>query len=191
MYGCAIPTFDGIRNTLRHTSATWPGLPLKWINLREEPVVYVRGKPYVLREAARPFHNLQEYSGITAERVSAMEARLKVDVLCEAACYERRLLVCRESDDGQVTSEWEEEVKAAAVMTPEEMFSDPAVLVGLPEGTRAPTYLRIPITHQRTPKKTDFDRLAEVFVELKVRSIIIQPLLNSHLPRLLRGVPAN
>ena len=134
--------------------------------------------------------------------MSAMEARLKVDVLCEAACYERRLLVCRESYDGQVTSEWEEDVKAAAVMTPEEMFTDPAIMQacvnltqacvnltqacvnltqacvnltqacvnqGLPPGTRAPTYLRVPITHQRTPKKTDFDSLAQVFAELKVR----------------------
>jgi hypothetical protein len=25
VYGCAIPTFEGIRNTLRHTSTTWPG----------------------------------------------------------------------------------------------------------------------------------------------------------------------
>lgn len=148
----AIPTREGIKNTLARTTATWPGYNVMWINLREEPVVFVHGKPYVLREAARPFHNLQvilissttschmrcrcfmlnaskhpsdcksrtsmrcgvrlfcaslfqEYSGITAERVENMEARLKLDVVCEAACYDGRLLVCRESDGGQVCRE--------------------------------------------------------------------------------------
>lgn len=55
-----------------------------WFNMREEPVVYVNGLPFVLREQQRPMKNLQEYAGIDAERLERMEARLKQDVLTEA-----------------------------------------------------------------------------------------------------------
>lgn len=57
-----------------------PPLQLRavWHLQREEPVVYVNGRPYVLREAARPFKNLLEYHGILAERLERMEARLRV-----------------------------------------------------------------------------------------------------------------
>ncbi len=58
---------------------------------------YINGKPFVVREAERPFSNL-EYTGIDRERVESMEARLKQDVLAEvggrgswpagAPCYE-------------------------------------------------------------------------------------------------------
>jgi hypothetical protein len=59
-----------------------------WFNMREEPVVYINGLPFVLREQQRPMKNLQEYAGIDAERLERMEARLKQDVLAEAGmCY--------------------------------------------------------------------------------------------------------
>jgi hypothetical protein len=38
-----------------------------WHNLREEPVLYINGKPYVVREADQPFCNL-EYTGIDRSR---------------------------------------------------------------------------------------------------------------------------
>lgn len=43
---------------------------------------YINGKPFVVREAERPFSNL-EYTGIDRARVEGMEARLKADVLQE------------------------------------------------------------------------------------------------------------
>ena len=46
-----------------------------WHNMREEPNVYINGRPYVLREDERPYKNLQEYSGIDYQRLQRMEAR--------------------------------------------------------------------------------------------------------------------
>lgn len=40
--------------------------------------MYINGRPYVLRESARPFKNMQEYTGIDADRLELMEMRLKV-----------------------------------------------------------------------------------------------------------------
>jgi hypothetical protein len=38
--------------------------PALWFNAREEPVLYINGRPFVLREEQRPLKNLQEYQGI-------------------------------------------------------------------------------------------------------------------------------
>lgn len=55
-----------------------------WHNLREEPVLYINGTPYVLREAAGAYTNMTEYSGIDAGRLEALEERLRNEVLQEA-----------------------------------------------------------------------------------------------------------
>lgn len=61
-----------------------------WHNMREEPVVYINGRPFVLREEARPFKNLREYSGIEAYRLEQMEERLMRDVLDEVRFYSQQ-----------------------------------------------------------------------------------------------------
>ena len=53
-----------------------------WQNMREEPVIYINGQPYVVREADQPFCNL-EYTGIDRSRVVDLEQRLKLDILKE------------------------------------------------------------------------------------------------------------
>lgn len=63
---------------------------------------YINGKPFVVREAERPFSNL-EYTGIDRERVEGMEARLKADVLAEAALYGSQVLVAHEDDQFQAS----------------------------------------------------------------------------------------
>ena len=45
--------------------------------MREEPNVYINGRPYVLREDERPYKNLQEYSGIDYQRLQRMEVRMQ------------------------------------------------------------------------------------------------------------------
>ena len=49
--------------------------------MREEPVIYINGRPFVLREDERPFKNMMEYNGIYLKRLDNMELRLKNDIL--------------------------------------------------------------------------------------------------------------
>jgi hypothetical protein len=88
VYGVAMSTVGGIRNVLKAVKEQQrggrEGGELLWFNMREEPVVYVNGRPFVLREQACPMKNLQEYAGIDATRLERMERRLKEDVLAEA-----------------------------------------------------------------------------------------------------------
>ncbi|MCO5554907.1 hypothetical protein L7F22_008445 [Adiantum nelumboides] len=108
VYGVAIPTVDGIRKVLDLVGACKLGSKRRvlWHNLREEPVVYINGRPYVLREVERPFTNL-EYTGINRARVEQMEARLKEDILQEAARFTNKVLVNDELPDGQMVDQWE------------------------------------------------------------------------------------
>lgn len=48
-----------------------------WHNMREEPVIYINGQPYVVRDLKNPLANL-EYTGIDPATVENMEVRLKV-----------------------------------------------------------------------------------------------------------------
>ncbi|GFS30570.1 hypothetical protein Acr_00g0012640 [Actinidia rufa] len=65
VYGVANPTIDGIRSVIQRTGSSKGGRPVFWHNMREEPVVYINGKPFVLREVERPYKNMLEYSVCT------------------------------------------------------------------------------------------------------------------------------
>ena len=129
--------------------------------MREEPVLYVNGQPYVLREAERPFKNLQEYRGIGAERLELMEQRLKEDVLREAEAFHGRVLVSREEplpgSTMTVVTEVHEVVQGpAAVMTAREM-----AIALVAEGYLL-TYHRVPLTDDMAPRASDFDAFYKV-----------------------------
>ncbi|PSC67685.1 paladin isoform X1 [Micractinium conductrix] len=153
VYGVAIPTVSGLRLVLDKLGAGAGRRKVLWHNQREEPVVYINGKPFVVREAERPFSNL-EYTGIDRARVEGMEARLKADVLQEAAQYGSQVLVAHEDDQFQVVEEWEP-VTEADVQTPLEVYQE---LVA--DGYDV-DYLRVPVTDEKAPKPSDFQLLIE------------------------------
>lgn len=62
VYGVANPTVDGIRSVIQRIGSSKGGRPVLWHNMREEPVVYINGKPFVLREVERPYKNMLEYT---------------------------------------------------------------------------------------------------------------------------------
>lgn len=148
MYGVAIPTAAGMRAVLDAVGG--PARPVLWHSMREEPLTYVNGEPYVLRETERPFSNL-ELTGVTGERVEAMEDRLAQDVAAEAAAYGGRLLVSAEAEDGRVTDRW---LAVASVQTPAQLAASLAA-----EGYSL-TYVRTPVTDERAPKTRDCGEIA-------------------------------
>ncbi|XP_028779421.1 paladin-like [Neltuma alba] len=167
VHGVAIPTFDGIRNVLNHIGAQKEGkrVQVLWINLREEPVVYINGRPFVLRDVERPFSNL-EYTGINRERVEQMEARLKEDILVEARRYGNKILVTDELPDGQMVDQWEQ-VSCNSVKPPLEVYEELQA-----EGYHV-DYERVPITDEKSPKELDFDFLVHKISQADVNTEII------------------
>ncbi|KAJ6803183.1 paladin [Iris pallida] len=153
VYGVANPTVDGIRAVIQRISSSKGGRPVLWHNMREEPVIYINGKPFVLRELERPYKNMLEYTGIDRERVEKMEARLKEDILREAERYNGAIMVIHETDDGQIHDAWEH-ISAEAIKTPLEVYKH-LEDEGLPV-----KYARVPITDGKAPKSSDFDTIA-------------------------------
>jgi hypothetical protein len=84
IYGTAQPMLQGMRNALdavmnvEHRKSL-----IHWINLREEPLIYINGKPFVLRDEYATLRNIRTHAGIGAERLHIMESKLKSDVLTE------------------------------------------------------------------------------------------------------------
>lgn len=154
VYGVANPTIDGIRSVIRRVGSSRGGRPVFWHNMREEPVIYINGKPFVLREVERPYKNMLEYTGIDCERVERMEARLKEDILREAERFGGAIMVIHETADGQIFDAWEH-VNLDSVQTPLEVFSC-LEYEGYPV-----KYARVPITDGKAPKSSDFDTLAK------------------------------
>lgn len=153
VYGVANPTIDGIRSVIQRIGSSKGGRPVFWHNMREEPVIYINGKPFVLREVERPYKNMLEYTGIDRERVQRMEARLKEDILREAERYGGAIMVIHETDDGQIFDAWEH-VSSDVIQTPLEVFR-------CLESKGFPVkYARVPITDGKAPKSSDFDTLA-------------------------------
>lgn len=62
VYGVANPTTDGIRSVIRRIGSSKGGCTVLWHNMREEPVICINGKPFVLREVERPYKNMLEYT---------------------------------------------------------------------------------------------------------------------------------
>ncbi|XP_028052477.1 paladin isoform X4 [Camellia sinensis] len=153
VYGVANPTIDGIRSVIQRIGSSKGGRPVFWHNMREEPVIYINGKPFVLREVERPYKNMLEYTGIDRERVQRMEARLKEDILREAERYGGAIMVIHETDDRQIFDAWEH-VSSDVIQTPLEVFR-------CLESKGFPVkYARVPITDGKAPKSSDFDTLA-------------------------------
>ena len=94
-----MPTKEAIKDVLFKVGAVPGGKKtLQWTSLREEPVIYINGKPYVLRLFQDPMKNL-EATGIARERVELMEERMKQDVLAELIRYNGRFLLHDEEGD--------------------------------------------------------------------------------------------
>ncbi|CAL1398805.1 unnamed protein product [Linum trigynum] len=153
VYGVANPTIDGILSVIKRIGSSKGRRPVFWHNMREEPVIYINGKPFVLREVERPYKNMLEYSGIDRKRVERMEARLKEDILRESERYGGAIMVIHETEDGQIFDAWEH-VNYESVKTPLEVFK-------CLEADGFPIkYARVPITDGKAPKSSDFDILA-------------------------------
>eukprot|EP00158_Paraphelidium_tribonemae_P007900 Partr_v1_DN28391_c0_g1_i1_m78600 putative phosphatase domain containing, paladin 1 len=155
VYGVAMPTKDAIRDILRQIQAE-NGSTLIWTSLREEPVVFLRGRPYVLRNISDPLRNL-ETTGIERSRVERMEVAMKEDILDELTKHNNRIMLHEEeagSNGFSLMPVWET-VDPSEVETPAEIYADMSA-----EGF-AIEYLRLPVTDEQAPLPLVFDTLLQ------------------------------
>lgn len=193
VYGIAQPTVDGLRTVMRRLLTDQPkNEKIMWINLREEPIIYINGIPYVLRDRYFTLRNIRAYKGITGLRLEQLEERLKQDVIREIINYDGRILLHGEDKDGNVLAAWEE-VDIEDVMTAREvMISVAAEIVEELESENSSSdsttltkhsstydvdsvldYYRVPITAERSPEWCDFDELRNLITSTDVSKAAI------------------
>ncbi len=170
--GVAQPTLEGARKVLEMNGAGPGGRECTWINLREEPVIYIKGKPHTLRELNFPLSNL-EATGIESDELEAIEARLKQDVIAEIHRTGGTVLLHDESTEMELTRSWVR-VNPEDVLTPREAFE------GLRQEGYQVRFERVPVTDEKTPEFKDYDQL---FGILKDQSPDTVRIINCHAGR--------
>lgn len=130
---------------------------LLWINLREEPVLYLGPGPFSLVEACRPFQNIVT-TGISARDVERIEGDL-VALVKEEVDREKSVLVhgeVEEDDCGLTQHAYRLSLQGPAdVRTPREALSTI-------EGVEEVVYFRIPISDEQAPLPHAFDEISAV-----------------------------
>ncbi|KAH6582488.1 hypothetical protein BASA61_008518 [Batrachochytrium salamandrivorans] len=119
VYAVAQPTLQGIKSVIQ--SLKQPTQRIVWINLREEPLVYINGNPYVLRDQYLTLRNIKSYSGITGSRLEMIEEKLKEDVGDELIRYNGKVLLHTETH-GTINPIWQD-CKYESVMTLQEAMN--------------------------------------------------------------------
>jgi len=156
--GTGIPTIQGLKLALLRVNAGVDGdNVVAWTSLREEPVLYVAGRPHVLRFLTRPLENV-ESTGISIAVVEQIEITLKRDVLRELRGKNGKLLLHdeMETEPGtlEIVPQWEQ-VTEDDILTPREVFDMLAK-----EGYKV-DYARIPVTDEQAPLPSALAQLLE------------------------------
>ncbi|KZT29832.1 hypothetical protein NEOLEDRAFT_1174835 [Neolentinus lepideus HHB14362 ss-1] len=146
--GSGMPTVQGLRRALARVNAGPDGSNnVYWTSLREEPVLYIAGRPHVLRLFDRPLENV-EATGVTTAMVEAMELNFKRDVLREVRAGNGRILLHDEVEERpgvySLVPIWET-VSEEDILTPRDVFD----LVAH-EGYKI-NYDRVAITDEQAP----------------------------------------
>ncbi|KAL6297864.1 inositol hexakisphosphate-domain-containing protein [Sparassis latifolia] len=146
--GSGMPTVQGLRRALARVDCSPDSHNMVyWTSLREEPVIYIAGRPHVLRLIDKPLENV-EATGVTTAMVEAMEENFKKDVLNEVHSGGGRILLHDEVEERpgvfSIIPIWED-VTDQDIMTPRDVFD-----LMVREDYKV-DYARIAVTDEQAP----------------------------------------
>merc|ERR1712193_422272 len=161
VYTCGQPTLEGIKNVLEKVTGTiYPkDGPIIWLNLRQEPDVYVNGQPI----CARPPNKIGEYAelgAVTRDIIKADEAEFFKVVegrVKENGGKLKYVTITKE--------EMEVEVKELKTLS-EAMEAAKADFPGM-------VHWRVPVCNSASPLETDFDIICNTLVGTSINTPVI------------------
>lgn len=176
IYALGQPSVEAIDAVRDRIMEDYPGSArIVWINLREEPIVYINGSPYCLRRENFSLRNMKDYGGISASRMEILEERLKNDVVAELQSFDNRLLLHTENPSGAVVPMWEH-VHTVDVADPRTVMESKRHA-----GSVELSFVRIPVTAERPPDASDINELLDLMLRADHERIPI--VLNCQLGR--------
>lgn len=149
----ALDLSSGSNKTKLDGETSYGAVKVLWFNTREEPIIYINGMPFVLRDSESPKQNIRTYAGISADRLEQMESRLKDDVLKESQRFGGLVLVHDELDSGEIVPTW---CAATQVQTSREIFDS-----FIADGYEV-LYNRIPISPEQRPDDKYLDEYVSI-----------------------------
>merc|ERR1712226_212281 len=161
VYTTGQPTLEGIKNILEKVTGTiYPkDGPIIWLNLRQEPDVYVNGQPI----CARPPNKIGEY----AELGAVTRDIIKADELEFAKVVEGRA----KENGGKLKyvdinkKEYETEVKDLKTLS--------QAMEWAKESFPGLVHWRVPICNSASPLETDFDIICNTLVGTSINTPVI------------------
>merc|ERR1712156_514084 len=161
VYTCGQPTAEGFKNCLEKVTGTiYPkDGPIIWLNLRQEPDVYVNGQPI----CARPPNKIGEYvelGAVTRDLIKADEAEFFKVVEGRVKENGGKLKYVTISKE-----EKEIEVKELTTLS-EAMLKAKEDFPGL-------VHWRVPVCNSASPLETDFDIICNTLVGTSINTPVI------------------
>merc|ERR1712117_41276 len=161
VYCCGQPTAEGFKNCLEKVCGTiYPkDGKIIWLNMRQEPNVYVNGTPI----CARPPNKIGEYAELGAVTTAALNA----DEPEFMRAVEGRMKENADKLKYVDISKKEHEVEVKDLKTLEN------VIEGLKEAFPGLVHLRVPVCNSAAPSIADFDTICENLVGTGINTPII------------------
>jgi len=160
VYCCGQPTREGIERAIEKACGDkWPkDGPIIWLNMRQEPIVYVNGNPV----CARPPNKIGEYAelgDVTKESIQADEDEFE------------RMLTKRAADGGKIKVV--DVAKKESELEVKEVVTLANVIKAVTEKFPGLKHERIPICNSAAPLEKDFDALCAALLGTNVNCPVI------------------
>lgn len=155
LYGTAQPTLEGIQAILKRV-ADDGFTKVVWVNLREEAVIYVDGRPFTARRSAKLNEN-DLVPGITGHKIQVLESSLKTSLQEELKLADNRFeywneVALRENELVVDSADPEH------VLTLPELYES-ADVASYTDSIQSVLYHRIPIERENAPEHADVEML--------------------------------
>ncbi|KAJ3117238.1 hypothetical protein HDU96_007497 [Phlyctochytrium bullatum] len=168
IFGVAQPTVSGIGTILTllncRPETDSDGAETVFICAREEPLIYLNRRPFVLRDNNSPFQNIKTFQGIAGHRLEQMEARLKEEVLREVHKNSGLLLVHEEVENGRIIPSW---MAIDDIKTIREVFEE------FQHQNFRVKYVRIPISAEQAPEDRYLDEYIRVIGDASTKDPLV------------------
>merc|ERR1739844_172950 len=160
VYCCGQPTIAGFEAALNKVTANYPkDGPIIWLNMRQEPDVYVNGDPI----CARPPNKIGEYAEL---------GDITRDITKENEVEFLRQVEMRKNDNGGKLKAVDINKKALEIEV-KELKSLSQVIEGLKDKFPGLVHWRVPVCNSAAPLESDFDIICKTLVGTAINTPVI------------------
>lgn len=159
VYGCGQPTLAGFAAALDKLCGADKSSPVVWINMRQEPSVYLNGSPV----CARPCNKIGEYAelgDVTADQLEKDEEEFLGEVKKRSS-----------EKEGKVN--YLDVHKSELEVMCKEILSLGEVIKQLQKTYTGLRHVRVPVCNSGSPKHSDFDRMAAALTGTKFAAPVV------------------